>query len=66
MPEIPENCEFEVGADQIELKTRTNGDSIYLSSLNLTQENATSLAWLVNHQQHDQKLKVEFRLVQET
>lgn len=29
--------------------SQTNGDSVYMKRLKLTQEQATSLAWLVNH-----------------
>lgn len=64
MPNIPEVCEFEVREDQIELKTRTNGDSIIINSLNLGQEVATSLAWLINNKTHDHRLKVEISLIE--
>lgn len=48
MPEIEEEVTFHTKADQIEFKTRTNGDMITIHSLNLTQDQASSLAWLVN------------------
>lgn len=41
-------CEFETTADMIELTTKTNGDRIEIHKLHLTQEQATSLVWLVN------------------
>lgn len=48
MVEIEEECKFETRADQVELKTQTNGDMITIRHIKLTQEQATSLAWLVN------------------
>lgn len=59
MPQIPDTCEFDVVADQIELKTCTNGDFIEMRRLNLNQEQAASLAWLVNHPNH---LTVEVKI----
>jgi hypothetical protein len=48
MAEIEEEVTFEVHQDQSRLTTRTNGDSLLLNPLKLTQEQATSLAWLIN------------------
>ncbi len=48
MAEIPEEVVFFTSADQIEFTTRTNGDSVRIKKLKLTQEQATSLAFLVN------------------
>jgi len=52
MPQIPDTCEFQVEADQIELKTCTNGDFIEIRKINLDQDQAASLAYLVNHPNH--------------
>lgn len=52
MPQIPETCEFDIEADHIELKTRFNGDHIEISRLSLNKEQAASLAWLVNNDNH--------------
>lgn len=52
MPQIPDTCEFDVEADQIELKTSTNGDFIEIRKINLEQDQAAALAWLVNHPNH--------------
>ena len=52
MPQIPETCEFDVEADQVELKTSTNGDFIEIRKINLNQVQASSLAWLINHPNH--------------
>lgn len=59
MPEIPNSCEFNAEADQIELKTRTNGDFIEIRGINLDQENAAALAWLINADNH---LTVEIKI----
>ena len=48
MAEVNEVCEFYTRADQVQLRTQTNGDSVQLKNLKLTQKQATSLAWLVN------------------
>ena len=59
MPEIPDTCEFEVKHDQIELKTATNGDVIKIRKVNLTQDQAAALAYLINHDNH---LKVKIKV----
>ena len=59
MPTIPDKCEFEVEADLIELKTRTNGDHIEIHKINLNQAQAASLAYLINHPNH---LKIEIKI----
>ena len=48
MPEIDEVCVFETKADQVQFTTQTNGDTIRIKNLMLTQEQASSFAWLVN------------------
>ena len=48
MAEIEEKCEFETRADQIQLTTKTNGDTIIISGLDFNQGQAASMAWLVN------------------
>lgn len=48
MAEVNEVCVFETKADQIKFHTQTNGDTIHIKNLMLTQEQATSFAWLVN------------------
>lgn len=59
MPEIPDSCEFDVEHDKIELATRTNGDVIKIRGINLDKEQAASLAWLVNADNH---LTIEIKL----
>jgi hypothetical protein len=59
MPQIPDTCEFDVVADQIELKTRKNGDLIEIRGLSLDQDAATALAWLINADNH---LTIEVKL----
>ena len=48
MAEVEEECTFYTRADQVQFHTQTNGDSIHLKNLKLSQAEATSLAWLVN------------------
>lgn len=59
MAEIDEEVTFHTKADQIEFNTRTNGDRIHIRNLKLTQEQATSLAWLVNA---DDNAELEFQV----
>lgn len=58
---------FEIGVDQIELRTKTNGDHIEIGphnavQLHLGQEAATNLASLINS---GQTLTVEIRAKEE-
>jgi len=49
LEDVPDECEFTVEkADQAQLQTRTNGDTLIFSGLELGQEKAAILAWLVN------------------
>ena len=48
MAEVNEICVFETKTDQVQFNTQTNGDTIRIKGLHLTQDQATSLAWLVN------------------
>ncbi len=59
MPQIPETCEFDVEHDQIELKTRANGDFIEIRGINLNSNQASSLAYLVNTDNH---LTIEIKI----
>ena len=48
MAEVEEECVFYTRADQVKFHTQTNGDAIRIVNLNLSQDQATSMAWLVN------------------
>ena len=48
MAEVDEECTFYTGVDGVQFHTQTNGDTIRIKNLKLTQKQATSLAWLVN------------------
>ena len=48
MPNIPNKCEFQAGADQIRLTTQTNGDKIHIHGIHLGEEAAATLAYLIN------------------
>jgi len=49
MPDIPDKCVFETGADQVRLTTQTNGDTIYFKGIHLGEGNAGALAYLINN-----------------
>lgn len=48
MAEVEEELTFYTRADQVQFSTQTNGDTIRIKNLKLTQAQATSFAWLVN------------------
>ena len=48
MAEVEEELVFHTAADQLVFLTKTNGDSLRINDLKLTQTQATSMAWLVN------------------
>lgn len=48
MAKAEKECKFETKADQVEFTTKTNGDFIMIRNLHLTQEQSSSLAWLIN------------------
>ena len=48
MPEIPDKCEFVIGRDQAKLETQTNGDVLTVRGINLSPEQAGTLAYLLN------------------
>ena len=57
--EVEEECIFHTRADQVQFSTQTNGDTIRIKNLMLTQKQATSFAWLVNA---DDTAKLEFQV----
>lgn len=57
--EVEEEVVFHTRADQVKFHTQTNGDAIYMKNLNLTQAQATSMAWLVNA---DDNAELEFQV----
>lgn len=59
MPEVEEECIFHTRADQVKFHTQTNGDNIHIKNLNLSQSQATSMAWLVNA---DGAVELEFKV----
>ena len=48
MPEIESEVQFGVGVDQAKFTTQTNGDILIISGIDLTQNQAATLAYLVN------------------
>lgn len=59
MAEVEEECVFHTKTDQVQFHTQTNGDSIRIKNLKLTQDQATSLAWLINA---DGNAELEFQV----
>lgn len=59
MAEVDEEVTFHTKADQVQFHTQTNGDTIRMTNLKLTQAQATSLAWLVNA---DGNAELEFQV----
>lgn len=49
MPEIDEELTITEPASKFNFHTLTDGDTLILSGLELTKEQAAALAWLVNH-----------------
>lgn len=48
MPEINDEITFETEADQVQFRTQTNGDQIRIEGIDLEQDEAATMAWLVN------------------
>jgi len=57
--EIPDTCEFQVGADQIRLKTQTNGDQITIMGIHLGAEAAATLAYMINNTQNHLTVEIK-------
>lgn len=48
MPEIEEECTFNIAPGNVKMQTQVNGDQLTISGLHFTKEDAASLAWLLN------------------
>ena len=59
MAEVEEELTFYTKVDQVKFHTQTNGDDIHIKNLNLSQAQATSMAWLVNA---DGAVELEFQV----
>jgi len=59
MVEIPNICEFEVGADQLQFTTQTNGDKIRFRGIHLSELEAAALAIMIN--KPDNRLRIEIK-----
>jgi len=49
MPEIEPEVTFQMVTNNMVLHTQANGDTVVLSEVHLTKEQAGTLAWLINH-----------------
>ncbi len=59
MPEIEEEVTFHTKADQVKMTTTTNGDILHIKGFHFTQEQAASMAWLINA---DDQGQLEFQV----
>lgn len=59
MAQVNEVCVFTTKTDQVKFMTQTNGDELHILRLELSQEQATSMAWLVNS---DEEHELQFRV----
>ena len=59
MATIPEICEFVCDPAKTYLQTNANGDTITIAGVHLSQENAATLAWLMNQ---DSDLRIEIKI----
>lgn len=60
MPEINDECTFVTKADNVQFSTKTNGDTIAITGVHFSKEQAASLAWLINNT--DKNLVFEVKL----
>jgi len=49
MPEIAEEITFNVPMEKVAFHTSTDGDTLVLGGLGLSDIEAATMAWLVNH-----------------
>ena len=61
MATIPETVTIDITADKLKLTTQTNGDIIMLTGLNLTYDQAATLAWLINQPTATLEVKVRIK-----
>ena len=59
MAEIEEKVKFLTSADQVKLTTTTNGDMLTIKGFHFNQEQAATMAWLINT---DDGGQLEFRV----
>jgi len=48
MPEVENEIIFEISASSLFFATQQNGDKLVITEMSLSQDQATSLCWLVN------------------
>ena len=61
MATIPDTVTIDITADKLKLTTQTNGDVIILTGLNLTYDQAATLAWLINQPIETLEVKVRIK-----
>ncbi len=59
MAEIEEEVIFFTKADQVKMTTTTNGDTLNIKGFHFSQEQAASMAWLINA---DDQGELEFQV----
>ena len=59
MVQIPDTCEFTAGADQVRLTTQTNGDHINFKNIQLGEDAAAALAYVINKTNNHLKIEIK-------
>jgi hypothetical protein len=63
MPEIEDECIFEVSVVNALFVTQCNGDKLILSGLELTRQQAATLTWLINTKPETTKVEIKIKFV---
>lgn len=62
MATVNEVVTFNTKPDQLHFSTRTNGDELHILNLKLDQDQATSMAWLINSDEgHELEVKIRIK-----
>ena len=62
MPEIENEVTFTIPVLNLYFATQVNGDKLVISSIELSREQASSLAWLVNTKPETTELEVNIKV----
>ena len=62
MPEIENEVTFTIPVLNLYFATQVNGDKLVISNIELTREQASSLAWLINTRPENTELEVNIKV----
>ena len=62
MPEIENEVTFTIPVLNCYFATQVNGDKLVISGIELTREQAATLAWLINTKPETTELEVEIKV----